>query len=452
MNIIIAGNGKVGQMLAQQLSAEKCDITLIDADQQVLNSGVERLDVMAVHGNCASMTVLLDAGVKDADLLIAATSADEVNLLSCIIAHGINPNIHTIARIRDPEYSEQVFAMRDVFGLSMVFNPEKQAAAEIERLLKYPGVLRRDSFANGRTEIVELRIDSKSALCNTSLFDLSNLVRCRVLVCAVLRNGTAMIPAGNFVLREGDRVFVTAPTENLSILLNNLGIITRRIRNAILCGGGRVSYYLASLLEKGGIATRLIERDHNRCRELAALLPKTNVLHGDATDQNILEEEVDAGCDALVSMTGLDELNMIISLYGAAREIPKVITKLSHTENRNIIDSLALGSIVCPKELCCSNIVRYVRAMRNQTGAAVSLHSIADGQVEAIEFLVDSTTRNCGKMLKDIKLKENVLLASITHGSRSEVPHGSSQFQEGDSLVVVTSNRGALQQLNDIFA
>lgn len=451
MNIIIAGNGKVGHMLAQQLSAEKCDITIIDANQQVL-SGAERLDVMTVHGNCASMTVLMDAGVKDADLLIAATSADEVNLLCCITAHGINPNIHTIARIRDPEYSEQVFAMRDVFGLSMVFNPEKQAAAEIERLLKYPGVLRRDTFAKGRTEIVELRIDSKSKLCNASLYELPGLVRCRVLVCAVLRNGTAMIPAGNFKLQEGDRIFVTAPTENLSILLNNLGIITRRIRNAILCGGGRVSYYLAALLEKSGISTRLIESNYNRCRELSALLPKTNVLHGDATDQNILEEEVDAGCDALVSMTGLDELNMIISLYGSARQIPKVITKLSHTENRNIIDSLALGSIVCPKELCCSNIVRYVRAMRNQTGAAVSLHSIADGQVEAIEFLVDSTTRNCGKMLKDIKLKENVLLVSITHGARSEVPHGGSQFQEGDSLVVVTNNRGALQQLNDIFA
>ncbi len=452
MNIIIAGNGKVGHNLARQLSAENCDITIIDADQQVLNAGVEQLDVMAVHGNCASMTVLMDAGVKDADLLIAATNADEVNLLCCITAHSINPKLHTIARIRDPEYSEQVFAMRDIFGLSMVFNPEKQAAAEIERLLKYPGVLRRDTFANGRTEIVELRLDSKSKLCNIALSELPGLVRCRVLVCAVLRSGTAIIPAGNFVLLEGDRIFVTAPTENLAILLNNLDIITRRIRNTILCGGGRVSYYLAAQLEKSGIATRLVERDYDRCRELSALLPKTNVLHGDATDQNILEEELSSGCDALVSLTGLDELNMIISLYGSAREVPKVITKLSHTENRNIIDSLALGSVVCPKELCCSNIVRYVRAMRNQTGAAVSLHSIADGQVEAIEFLVDSTTRNCGKPLKEIKLKGNVLLVSITHGARSEVPHGSSVFHEGDSLVVVTNNRGALQQLNDIFA
>lgn len=452
MNIIIAGDGKVGHNLARQLSAEGCDITLIDSNQQVLNASVEQLDVMAVHGNCASMTVLMDANVKDADLLIAATNADEVNLLCCITAHGINPKLHTIARIRDPEYSEQVFAMRDVFGLSMVFNPEKQAAVEMERLLKYPGVLRRDTFAKGSTEIVELRLDNKSKLCNVSLMEMSGLVHCRVLVCAVLRNGTAFIPAGNFVMREGDRIFVTAPTGNLSILLNNLGIITRPVRSVILCGGGRVSYYLASQLEKSGISTRLIERDYQRCRDLAVLLPKTNLLHADATDQNLLAEEVASGCDALVSLTGLDELNMIISLYGSAQQIPKIVTKLSHTENRNIIDSLALGSIVCPKELCCSNIVRYVRAMRNQTGAAISLHSIADGQVEAVEFLVDGTTRNCGKPLKEIKLKENVLIAGITHGSQSEIPHGSSVFNEGDSLVVVTNSRGALQQLNDIFA
>ena len=452
MNIIIAGDGKVGSTLARQLSAEGYDITLIDSDRQVLNSSMERMDVMAVHGNCAAMDVLLQAGIKDADLLIAATSADEVNLLCCTTAHGLNPKLHTIARIRNPEYAEQIYEMRDIFGLSMAINPEKQAATEIERLLKYPGFLRRDTFAKGRAEIVELRIDDDSKLRGVSMMDLPGIVKCRVLVCAVLRNGTAVTPGANFVLEECDRIFVTAPTETLTLLLKNLGIITRRARRVILCGGGRVSYYLASMLLKSGISVQVIENDLVRCKELATMLPDACVVHGDATDQALLESEGLSSCDALVTLTGIDELNMIISLYGNSRDLPQVITKLSHAENRNIIDSLALGSIVCPKELCCSNIVRYVRAMQNQTGAAVSLHSIADGQAEAVEFLVDSTTRNCGTPLKELKLKPNVLLASITHGSRSEIPNGNSEFHEGDSLVVVTSERGKLQQLNDIFA
>lgn len=452
MNIIIAGDGKVGSTLARQLSAEKHDVTLIDSNQQVLNSSVDRLDVIAVHGNCASMAVLLQAGIRDADLLIAVTNADEVNLLCCTTAHGINPGLHTIARIRNPEYTDQIYQMRDVFALSMAINPEKQAAIEIERLLKYPGFLRRDTFAKGRVEIVELRIDAASKLCNIPLAEMSNIVKSRVLVCAVLRNGTAVTPGGNFVLREGDRIFVTAPTENLTILLKNLGIITRKARRVILCGGGRVSYYLAALLQKDNISVQLIESDYPRCVELASLLPDTCVVHGDAAVQDVLEDEGLSTCDALVALTGLDELNIIISLYGTSRNIPQVITKLGHAENRNILDSLNLGSIVCPKELCCSTIVRYVRAMQNQTGAAVSVHTIADGQAEAVEFLVDETTRHCGVALKDLKLKPNVLIASITHGAQTEVPSGNSVFHAGDSLVVVTSGQGVLQQLNDIFA
>ena len=452
MNIIIAGAGRIGADLARQLSAEGYNITLIDSDPRVLNASLERYDVMAVHGNCAAMDTLLQAGVQEADLLIAATGADEVNLLCCSTAHGIHPNLHTIARIRNPEYTEQIYAMRDVFGLSMTVNPEKQAAVEIQRLLKYPGFLRRDTFAKGRAEIVELRIDENSKLCNKTLIEMSGIVKCKVLVCAVLRGGNAVAPGGNFVLQEGDRIFVTAPTENLSIMLKNLGIITRRARRVILCGGDSVGYYLAEMLVKGGISVQLIETDPLRCQKLAADLPEVCVVQGDAADHNLLESEGIATCDALVTLTGQDELNMIISLYGNSQKVPQVITKLSHSANRNIIDALALGSIVSPKELCSSNIIRYVRALQNQTGAAVSLHSIADGQAEAVEFLVDSTTKNCGIPLKELQLKPNVLIASITHGSKTEVPNGNSVFLEGDSLVVVTSGRGILQQLNDIFA
>jgi len=453
MNIMIAGDGKVGSTLARNLAAEKHDITLIDNNRHVLNASMSRMDVMTVHGNCAAMETLLEAGVKSADLLIAATSADEVNLLCCTTAHGINPKLHTIARIRNPEYTEQIFAMRDIFALSMAINPEKQAATEIHRLLKYPGFLRRDTFAKSRTEIVELRIDADSKLRDVSLIDMPGIVKTKVLVCSVLRDGKALVSnSGSFVLRQGDRIFVTAPTQNLSAMLRNLGIITRRARKVLLCGGGRVSYYLASLLEKDNVSVQIIEKDRDRCTELAEMLPESSIVCADATDHSVLESEGLSSFDALVSLTGTDELNMIISLYANSRGLPQVITKLGHAENRNIIDSLALGSIVCPKELCCSTILHYVRAMQNQTGAAVSLHTIADGQAEAVEFLVDAGTLHCGKPLKELKLKPNVLIASITHGSQTEVPNGNSAFHQGDSVVVVTSGRGVLQQLNDIFA
>ena len=452
MDIIIAGDGKVGSTLARQLSSEGHNVTLIDSNSKVLNTSIERYDLMGVHGNCASREVLLRAGVKDAELLIASTSADEINLLCCAIAHGINPKLHTIARIRNPEYTDQIHAMRHIFGLSLTVNPERQAAAEIERLLKYPGFLRRESFAKGRAQIVELRIDSKSKLCNISLMEMNSIIKCKVLVCAVLREGNAIAPKGNFVLREGDRIFVTAPTNNLAILLKSLGIVTRRVRNAILCGGGRVSYYLAELLEKDGMSVQIIESDLARCEELAALLPDTTIIHGDGTDQDLLNSQGLASCDALVTLTGMDELNMIISLYGQSQKGPLVITKLSTLSNRNIIDSLSLGSVVCPKELCCNTIVRYVRAMQRQSGAALSIHPIADGQAEAVEFLVDKNTRFCGQPLKQLKLKPNVLVASITRGAYTEIPNGDSVFNIGDAVVVVTSGRGFLQELNDIFA
>ena len=452
MNIIIAGNGKVGSTLMRLLSSEGHDVTVIDCNPKVLEDCQEQFDVMSVQGNCASMEVLLQAGAREAELLIAVTDADEINLLCCATAHGINQNLHTIARVRNPEYNQQMFTFQHIFGLSMSINPENMAALEIERLLKYPGFLKRDSFAKGRTEIVELRVDASSKLCNVALPDLNNIVKCRVLVCAVLRGGTAVAPRGDFVLREGDRIFVTAPAQNLTTLLRSLGIITRRVRRVILCGGGRVSFHLADLLQKHGISVQLIEHDPQRCQELAAQLPGTNIICGDGTDRSLLDSQGLSDADALVSLTGLDELNMIISLYGQRLGVPQVITKLSRMENRSMIYTLGLGSVICPKELCCNAIARYVGAMQNQSGAAISVHAIAGGQAEAVEFLVDDTTKNCGIALKDIKLKPNVLVVSITRNGHTEIPGGMSTFQKGDTVVVVTSGQGTIRQLNDIFA
>lgn len=451
MKIIIAGDGKVGSTLTRQLSSAGYDLTLIDQKKSVLDSSLERYDILAIQGNCALKSVLQQAGVKEADLLIAATSADEINLLCCTTAHDMNPELHTIARIRNPEYTDQIYDMREIFGLSMPFNPERQAASEMEQLLKYPGFLKRDTFAKGKVEIVELRVDKNSKLCNVALNDLDGIVKCRVLVCAVLRGKYAMAPDGNFVLLEGDRIFVTALKENLTVLLKNLGIITHRVKKVILCGGGRISYYLAQMLEKQKIEVKLIESDYDRCMELAERLPNTSIIHGDASNQELLESEGISECDALISATGMDELNMIISLFSYSCKVPQVITKLGHIKNRYVLDTLPLGSVICPKDLCCATIVRYVRAMYNQTGAAVSVHSIADGQLEAMEFQVDDTVQNCGVPLKNLKLKRNVLLACINHGARTEIPNGDSCYVPGDIVIVVTNGDDVIYQMNDIF-
>ncbi len=451
MKIIIAGDGKVGAMLTRQLSAEGYDITIVDANPRVLESTEELYDIMAVQGNCATMDVLDRAGVREADLLIAATSADEINLLCCLTAHGMNHKLHTIARIRNPEYTDQIIRMREIFPLSLTINPEKQAAREIERLLKYPGFLRRDTFAKGRVEIVELRVDADSLLCNHTLADLDSVVGCKVLICAVLRNGTAVAPDGNYTLLAGDRIFVTAPTDTLETLLKNLNIITHKVRNVLLCGGGRLSYYLAKQLNESGIAVRLIEQDYDRCIELASQLPGVAVIQGDASDEVLLESEGVDDCDALVTLTGIDELNMVISLQATMRKVPQVITKLGRMSNSNLLDQLPIGSTISPKQLCCDTIVRYVRALHNQEGAALSVHAIADGQAEALEFRVDDETKHIGEPLKQLHLKKNVLIVCITHRGKQEIPGGDSHYEKGDTVIVVTSRDSVIYQLNEIF-
>lgn len=451
MKILIAGCGKVGRTLVEELCEEGHDLTLIDNNSKVLNACVERYDVMALHGNCATMSVLRQANVEGADLLIACTGSDELNLLCCMTAHGINQKLHTIARIRDPEYIDQAYTMQDIFALSMTFNPEQEAATEMERLLLYPGFFKRDSFAKGKVEIVELRVDAESKLRNLPLSALNSTVKCRVLVCSVLRNGEAVTPGGSFTLREGDRIFVTAPSDSLATLLKNLGIVTHKVKKVMIAGGGTISYYLAEMLHKKHMDVQIIEHDPERCLELATSLPFATVIQGDASDHGVLETDGIASCDALVSLTGTDELNMLISLYANSRGIPLNITKLARLENSKIANSLPLGSIISPRKISATRVVRYVRAMQNQSGAAITIHSIAGGNAEAIEFLVDEHTRHCGEPLKQLKLRKNVLLVSITRGENTQIPNGDSRFYEGDSVVIVVSGDTVIHQLNDIF-
>ena len=447
MKILIAGAGKVGSTVARQLSSEGHDLTLIDSKQEVLDRALERFDVMAVRGNCASMEILRQAGIADADLLIAATSQDEINLLCCLSAHRLNKNIHTIARIRNPDYANQIYEMRETFALSLSVNPDKQAAAEIDRLLKYPGFLKREPFARGRVEIAELKVTEESRLKGVALYQLNDLIQCRVLVCTVLRRGVAVTPDGSFVLEAGDRLFVTAATDDLARMLKSLGIATRKVHRVILCGGGRIQRLLRS-----GITVQIIEQNPDTCALLANLLPAACIVHGDASNRELLESEGIDDCDALVNLTGMDEQNIVVSLFGASRDVPQIITKLSRDQSNSVLASLPIGSVICPKELCCNTIVRYVRAMQNQTGAAVSLHTIADGQTEAIEFRVKEGTQHLNEPLRDVPLKKNLLVACIIHGPQAEIPSGDSCLRAGDTVIVVTSRRNAVHQLNDIFA
>lgn len=451
MKILIAGGGKVGEALIKQLVEEKNDVTVIDSNAKKLERLTEQYDIIAVQGNGASIQTLKQAGAEQADLMIVATGSDEINLLCTMTAHGLNPSIHTIARIRNPEYAEQAYSMKEIFGLSLAFNPERQAALEIERLLKFPGFLKRDSFAKGRVEIVELKIDAASKLCGVPLITMYSIVKCRALVCAVLRNGDVVIPGGNFTLQAGDRIFVTAARRELSLLLKNLGIVTHKVRRIIVAGGGSVSYYLAEALENDRIGVTVIERDADRCQKLAELLPHANIIHGNSADQDLLESEGLSKCDALVTLLDSDEQNVIVSMFGNSQNVPQIITKLDRMDDAKILDSLPVGSIICPKRLSSNIILRYVRAMQARTGGALTIHTIADGQAEALEFSVDENTPYCGVPLKDLKLKKNLLIACINRGSSAVIPRGDSAFLPGDSVVVVTEKTNLILHLGDIF-
>ncbi len=453
MKILIAGCGEVGETLVQLLSEAGYDLTLLDSDPAVLEMGVERYDIMAVQGNCASMEALRRAGVKKAKLLIACTGSDELNMLCCMTAHSLNPRLHTIARIRDPEYLDQVYQMRDAFGISMTFNPEQDAATEIERLIKYPGFLTREALLGGRVELAELRLEEGNKLCNTPLSSINSVLKCRILVCAVLRDGAAVIPDGSFVLKEGDRIFVTGTSDDLALMLKSLGKVTQRARNVMIAGGGNMSYYLAKNLRLSrSIDVQIIEPDAERCRELSELLPRATVIQGDATNQSFLEREGLHEADALVALTDIDELNVILALYARSQKVAQIVTKLGHLDASSFIEELPLGSVISPGKFCCNTIVRYVRAMGTRDGAAVAVHTIADGKAEAIEFEIDPDAFHCGVPLKQIKLRPNVRLACIVRGNEVIIPGGDSSFEEGDSVLVLVGGDSVIPTFNDIFA
>ncbi len=452
MKILIAGDGKVGLALTEQLLKEGHDVVVIDSKRSALENNSVEDAAMAVHGNAAAMDTLLHAGVRDADLLIAATHSDETNILCCLTGKKLNKNIHTIARIRNAEYNRQLSMLQEELGLSMMINPEQSAAREIFRLLQFPDFLQRETFAKGRIELVELQVRADSKLKDIKLLDLYKIVRIKVLVCAVSRKGEVFIPTGDFVLREGDHIYVTAASSDLMLLLKNLGITPKEIWKIMLIGGGgRIGRYLVQRLLKAGAVVKVIEKDPDRARALAESFPKAEVVLGDGSKQELLLDEGIENAEAVVTLTEIDEENLVISMFANIKGVPKVITKMNRLEYVNVLGDIGIGSVISPKVLCCADIVRYVRAMQNQKGSIITLHRVANDQVEALEFRVDKSVKWQDTPLKDIPVKKGVLFFSISHNGVTTIPDGNSSFTEGDTVSIVTANSSLMQGMNDIF-
>jgi len=453
MNVIIVGDGKVGAALAEHLSAQGHNVTIVDSNSQVLNQSADQLDVMVVPGNGASMSTLRQAGAEKADLLIAATSRDELNLLTCLTAKKLG-TAHTITRIRNPEYTDQLVSMREELGLSLTVNPEQAAAQEAYQLLQFPSFLKRESFAKGRVEIVAVPVEQGSRLSGIPLHKLYESARVNVLVCAVERGDEIYIPGGSFVLQEGDTIFVTAALQDLALLVKNLGLVEKKVKSLLIIGASRVAFHLVKRCLDSGIRVKVIERDHAKCVAMAESCPAATVIEGDGSRQDVLDAEGLGSYDAVITLTGMDEENLVLSMYASHLGVGKVITKVNRLEYYDVFRRLGIGSVISPKALCCSIIAQYVRAMSSasESESILTLHSIVDGKVEALEFLAGSATRHCGETLKSIPLKPGILVSCITHQGRTVLPKGDSRFYPGDGVIIVTTGDRAITDLDEIFA
>ena len=413
MKIIVVGDGKVGLTLTEQLSKEEHDIVVIDKNPTVLQNSQETFDVMVVPGNGASRQVLLEAGAQDADLVIAATSADEINLLCCLTAKKLGCT-HTIARVRNPEYAGQLVFLKDELGLSMVINPEATAAREMFQILQFPSFLNRDRFAKGRVEIVELKVEKGCTIIGKYLHELHENAKVKVLVCAVERGEQVYIPSGNFKIEEGDKIHVTAETRDLTKLIHYLGIPLPKMRDVVIVGGSRLGYYLANMLIQSGVKVKIIEIDYERCLQLSELLPKALIINGDGCQQKLLNEEVYGKADAVISLLNIDEVNLVISMYAKKLGVPKVIAKIDRIEYMNVFKSFTEESFISPKNLICNDVLRYVRAVGNSgEGSMLTLYRLIGNQVEAIEFLAGKDTHFLGVPFSKVPMRPNLLIASI---------------------------------------
>lgn len=449
MQIIIVGCGKVGSALTQRLSKEDNNVCIIDINSEVVHTLATECDVMGIVGNGASYSVLAEAGIENADLFIAVTESDELNLLCCVIARK-TAKCHTIARVRNPIYSKEQDFLQHEIGVSMIINPEQTAASEISSLLCFPGAIGIDSFAGGKVEMLRFRIPCGCILDNMALKDVSARIHCQFLICAVDRDNEVCIPGGNFVLKSGDVISIVASRENTSFFLKKLNINTNSVKNTMIIGGGKISLYLAEMLVKQGIAVKVIEKNPKRCQELSELLPEATVICGDGSEETLLQEERIDSMDSFVALTNMDEENILLSLFAKKHVSKKVITKINRQQLTEVIRNLELDSVVYPKLLTAQKILQYVRAAKNSIGSNVkTLYRLFDDKVEALEFNIYEKSKITEIPLQDLHIKNGLLICAITRNGRILIPDGQTQILPGDTMIVVTTQLG-LQDAQDI--
>lgn len=451
MKIVVIGCGKVGYALAEQLSKESHDITVVDNNTEVLLKAQNMLDVMTLAGNGGDPIIQKTAGVSESDLLVAVTPTDEVNLLCCILAKKLGCK-NTIARVRNEENERMTRIIKDDLHLSMSINPERATAREIFRLLQTPSFITRDTFAKGRVELLELKIEENSAFCNQSLMQIASNLNTKLLVCAVERDGQTTIPRGSFTLRRGDRITIAIAAQSIPTMLKNAGIAHPKVHDVMIVGGSRIAVALAKMLLQSHVSVKIIEINPERCRTLSTELPSALIINDDGSDQSLLLEEGLARMDALVSLTGIDEQNIITSMYADYLGVKKTITKLSRTEFTAAFMDRSSDTVISPKLVTANEIVRYVRAMDSSgNGAMLSLHRIAGGRAEACEFLVTEATRHLNVPLKSLRIRKDALVTSIARAGQVLLPDGNECLKKDDTVVIVVETGTPLISLNDIF-
>lgn len=452
MKIVIVGTGKVGFSLAEQLLNEQHDITIVDTQDSALRRATDALDIMSVKGNGVSTATLREAGAGDADLLVAATNSDEVNMVCCLTAKHLGAK-YTIARIRNPEYNTGLHELKKNMGIDMVINPENATAVEISRLLRFPSAANIETFCRGRVELMGFRLQQEDFLVDQPLHALSAQVKqLSLLVCAVDRNGDVTIPNGSFVPHAGDKLYLIGRPTSLDQFFRLLGRYSPKVKTVFIVGGGKISLYLTAILEKMKIRVKIVELSENRCRLISERLPRTMVICGDGTDQELLEAERMAAADAFVALTDRDEDNLILSLYAMQQGLHKVVTKCNRQNYTGIARAVGLDSVISPKLITAAQILQLVRGMQNSQGSVMNtLYRIADGSTEAMEFTVGPTTRHLNVPLKDLNLHNGILIAVIMRDGEIIIPEGSSFIQEGDSVIIISRDRPILD-LNDIYA
>lgn len=452
MNIIIIGCGKVGRTLAEELNEEDNNITVIDTDAAKVKTLTEMTDVMGIIGNGAMHSVQKEAGIEDADLLIAVTGSDELNLLCCLIAKKAG-DCRTIARIKNPQYSNESEYFMDELGLAMVINTEYAAASEIARVLRFPSAIKIDTFANGKVELVKFRLPDESPIVGMSVKSMAMSLKCDVLVCTVERNNEAYIPNGDFVFAEKDVISIIASHKNANEFFKKIQYKANSVRDAIILGGDEISQYLCDILLKYGINITLIDKDIKRCNELSERWSDVTVICGHPSDKQVLLEEGLANTESFVCLENIDEENIFLSLYAKSiNEDCKIITKINRIDFDAVISKLELDTIINPKSITADVILRYVRSMKNSMGSNVeTLYNVIKGKVEAAEFLVKENSPVLGKPLMKLKFKNDVLIAAIIRNKKVIIPRGQDVICAGDSVVIV-SKILALHDISDVLA